>query len=80
MNDLEKDLYIALLENLVSDLENELFKYDLIKRLNDSLPRANPNPWREGTCKECGIRMDGVMGFVCPNTKCPTGMGRIFID
>lgn len=27
------------------------------------------------TCSTCGIRLDGVMGYVCTHRDCPTGMG-----
>lgn len=26
-------------------------------------------------CPKCGLKMDGVMGYVCPNYPCPTGLG-----
>lgn len=28
-------------------------------------------------CSVCGIKLEGVMGYSCPNAKCPTGLGPI---
>ncbi len=41
------------------------------------------NPWPSSpntfsnTCKECGLKLEGTMGYVCSNPKCPTGLGPI---
>ena len=28
-----------------------------------------------GNCPRCGLKLEGVMGYVCPNADCPTGLG-----
>jgi hypothetical protein len=34
-----------------------------------------PNPWPVvRNCSKCGINLDGVMGYVCGDTNCPTFM------
>jgi hypothetical protein len=29
-------------------------------------------------CSKCGIRLDQVMGYVCNNHPCPTGLGGVW--
>lgn len=43
-----------------------------------------PTPWiNEWTpidykhCPKCGIQLDKVMGYCCPQPNCPTGLGPI---
>lgn len=28
-----------------------------------------------GGCPQCGVQLDGCMGYVCGNPSCPTGLG-----
>ena len=49
------------------------------------LPKVSPTPrptwvppdpstdWN--TCSKCGLKMQGAMGYVCPQPQCPTGLG-----
>ena len=34
---------------------------------------TQPNPF--SNCPKCGLKLEGVMGYVCPNAGCPTGLG-----
>lgn len=44
-----------------------------------------PTPWPEprppfgyrGSCPKCGITLSGIMGYSCPNSDCPVGLGPI---
>lgn len=40
----------------------------------------NPFPTMEPKqhCPKCGLKLEGVMGYVCPNNPCPTGMGGVW--
>lgn len=38
---------------------------------------ATPAPWKTDRCSKCGLEIKGVMGYVCPNMDCPTGMGPV---
>jgi len=29
-------------------------------------------------CTKCGIQLDTIMGYVCYNSPCPTGIGSVF--
>ena len=29
-------------------------------------------------CTKCGIELDAIMGYVCYNKPCPTGMGNVY--
>ena len=29
-------------------------------------------PLTTATCSRCGLKLDGVMGYVCPQIDCPT--------
>ena len=66
-----------------SDIVNH-FVFD---EINDFLTKENqhnrykrhPLPRKEeNRCSECGIELGSVMGYVCPSTKCPTGLGQIY--
>ena len=36
-------------------------------------PRSEPFfPRHHFSCSKCGLLLDGVMGYVCPDVKCPT--------
>lgn len=35
----------------------------------------NP-PWNSpNSCSKCGLKLNGVMGYVCTNYPCPSGLG-----
>ncbi len=36
--------------------------------------RYDPNR-TVAVCGQCGMELKGVMGYVCPQPRCPTGMG-----
>ncbi len=38
------------------------------------VPKIN---WDISTCPTCGIKLDQVMGYVCSNPRCPTGLGPV---
>ena len=33
--------------------------------------------WGTVTCPACGLKLEGVMGYVCNNPRCPTGLGPV---
>lgn len=40
-------------------------------------PMPSPNPWpiyNNNSCKVCGMKFDGPMGYVCGRTDCPSGV------
>lgn len=53
-----------------SDREKEII--DLLKEINDKLDRMPINNDTDNVCSECGINFDGVTGYVCNNSRCPT--------
>ena len=34
-----------------------------------------PDSVMERQCEKCGIMLNGAMGYVCPYTDCPSGLG-----
>ena len=40
-------------------------------------PWTTPNTPIGNNCPKCGLKMDGVMGYVCPAPDCPTGLGPV---
>jgi len=51
----------------------------------DKIPQWPNNPiewpYRAGSqCPECGIKLEGVVGYVCNRPNCPTGLGPIMCD
>lgn len=47
------------------------------------VPETNPftpytppiSPWDMRTCTKCGLKLEGTMGYVCTQPRCPTGLG-----
>ena len=38
-----------------------------------------PEPyWNSKQCPKCGLKLEGAMGYVCPNNPCPCGMGGVY--
>jgi hypothetical protein len=74
-------LYIHLLElileeqdNRIQQMEKELlvFAHFLEKNVPfDQIPNISK-------CSLCGLDLSGVMGYCCPNLKCPTGLGPVY--
>lgn len=50
-------------------------KIPIIPKLPDDIADpVDPNPV-VAICGECGLELHKVMGYACPNTRCPTGLG-----
>lgn len=41
-------------------------------------PTPLPQPTWYGSCPTCGIQLNKVMGYVCGNQKCPTGLAPVY--
>ena len=42
------------------------------------MPNIPMNPsFPINQCSKCGLKLDTVMGYVCPNLDCPTGLGPV---
>ena len=51
------------------------YKYDPLTYPQPWPAPFTPNPWPGvRNCAKCGINLDGVMGYVCNDTQCPTFM------
>lgn len=46
----------------------------IIPPLPPGMPDPDSNPII-AVCGECGLKMRMVMGYSCPNPRCPTGLG-----
>lgn len=66
--------------------ENKGFDLPLTPIQPSSPPYAPmPTPWPEprppfgykDSCPKCGITLSGIMGYSCPNSDCPVGLGPI---
>lgn len=38
-------------------------------------PYNPPREWPHRQCSKCGLSLEGVMAYSCPNADCPTGLG-----
>lgn len=38
-------------------------------------PWTTPNSLIGSNCPKCGMKMEGIMGYVCSQPQCPTGLG-----
>lgn len=43
-------------------------------------PTINPPIQSPNHCPKCGIKMEGVMGYVCSQPQCPTGLGGVWCN
>jgi hypothetical protein len=81
-----KNSILAVLENELPDIPKyaplkDMYKefLDQLNEKNQSIP-PNPRPWEYAKkCTKCGLEIGGVMGYVCPNYPCPTGLGSNFV-
>lgn len=84
--------YNLILQKYIEDLEDQNLSLEVDKKLNEWLkgyfiPKPNPyipnrltpapDPWHPRTCVKCGLKLEGVMGYCCPDMQCPTGMGPV---
>lgn len=77
--------YNLILQEYIKDLECENLDLEVDKRLNEwqkkyFIPNPNPlapSPWDTKSCYKCGLKLEGVMGYCCPNAQCPTGLGPV---
>lgn len=83
-NALQCELFLLFMEEYIKDLEEKIQGYefvDMLKQVSDGyqkdVPHETPNMWNPHTCPKCGIQLDRVMGYCCPNIFCPTGMGPV---
>ena len=81
LNSLEKRL--DAIEVLVKELAERIKKIE--SNLSEvpftpDIPTSPFNPvvpWMKN-CKQCGIKLDQTMGYVCPQPNCPTGLGGVW--
>ena len=61
---------LRMLEEAVLEIRNTL----------RTQPIAPVQPVKNNTnrCTKCGIQLDTIMGYVCYNSPCPTGMGSVY--
>lgn len=59
---------------------------DAWEAVEKAKPKPNSYPWYPadpwyphrdyyGHCPSCGLKLEAVMGYCCPNAKCPVGLG-----
>lgn len=73
MTDAEK---IAELERRVERLEKGVHRNGEVP--TPPIPWGNPyvTPFEPNKCAKCGLKMESVMGYVCPQGgNCPAGLG-----
>lgn len=61
---------LTLLEETVLEIRNTL----RVQPISPLQPIKN----MPGRCTKCGIQLDAIMGYVCYNNPCPTGMGSVY--
>ena len=81
INDLEAELFLNSIQKRLDEaVKDHLNQQPHPQKL---WPGFNPNvvPIQSTkNCSACGLRIDGPMGYVCPNAQCPCGLGNVFID
>lgn len=63
---------------------NPLVPQKELPQIPDKYPPIDPlvpiwpeRPPTERRCTKCGIKIEGVMGYYCPQTDCPCGLGGV---
>ena len=41
-------------------------------------PNKIPKWETKNRCEKCGLKIEGVMGYVCTNYPCPCGLGGVY--
>lgn len=49
----------------------------LMQRVEFIPPSLPTNSYPINNCSKCGIKLDRVMGYVCYQSGCPTGLGGV---
>lgn len=86
MKNEQLEWYVLFLEEYIKDLESE----SVIKKILDDFKKFESpvSPWKKNDdiypkifefniCPKCGLKLEGVMSYCCPNVECPTGMGPV---
>ena len=75
--------YVLFLNEYIKDLE-EQHVWDVFNKKVEELKKTDKPvdwiiPWKKesaySNCPTCGLKLDQVMGYVCPHPRCPTGLG-----
>lgn len=69
----EIELQLKLLEKRIESMERP-FDRPFDGPYQPQIPPPT-YPFNQTVCPTCGITLSGVMGYVCPNARCPTGLG-----
>jgi len=65
---------LVYLEGRVAQLESGRYPYPV----NPTWPTTPPGPFYDKPkCRKCGMELSNVMGYVCPDTYCPTFMNAV---
>ena len=48
---------------------------DYLMQNAEFIPSLPPNSYPIDNCPKCGLKLDRVMGYVCYQSGCPTGLG-----
>lgn len=68
---------LEAIEKSLDAIRKRVDNIDIVRQLPAPLP-PTPNTWFDPkTCPKCGLKLEGVMGYCCPQPYCPTGMGPV---
>ena len=70
-NDLEQ------IKQKLVELEETVLEIRNLLRVQPITP-LQPMKNMPNRCTKCGIQLDAIMGYVCYNYPCPTGMGNVY--
>jgi hypothetical protein len=70
-NDLEQ------IKRKLVELEETVLEIRNLLRVQPVTP-LQPMKNMPNRCTKCGIQLDTIMGYVCYNYPCPTGMGNVY--
>jgi hypothetical protein len=69
---------VALLTNIIRETANNVPMKPAFPYQPGFVPIPNDIPPLVAmftTCPKCGLKLDSVMGYVCSQPQCPTGLG-----
>ena len=61
-------------------LEARVFELEQKMKTRDTTPLTPtwPSTTMPSICPKCGLKLEPIMGYVCYNNPCPTGLGGVW--
>lgn len=77
INEIEKLVQIieTCEDEAVKNILRKLLATETEKQGMINFPTYPFQTWGMDHCKQCGLKLESTMGYVCSQPRCPTGLG-----